>query len=104
MKESDWKVFKQIKEKAIERFCETALNEFGKVIDDDKEHVHHRYLLLYKLVRDRDKEMGLLFDGHSRSKAQIQLLNIRREGLCDELQLEKIGEDFLHDTDPKRFE
>lgn len=104
MKESDWKIFKQIKEKAIERFCEIALNEFAEVIDDDKEHVHNRYLLLYQLVQNRDKEMELLFDGHSRSKAQIQLLFIRREGLCDEQLLKKLSEEFLRDTDPKRIE
>ena len=62
MKESDWKIFKQIKEKAIEKFCEIALMEFAEIMDDDKEHVHNRYLLLYKLVQNRDKEMGILFD------------------------------------------
>ena len=67
MKESDWKIFKQIKEKAIELFCSQALEEFEEVITNKNEHVHNRYLLLYKLVQNRDKQMQLLFDEHSRS-------------------------------------
>ncbi|WP_203141618.1 hypothetical protein [Marinobacter mangrovi] len=60
MKESDWKTFKVIKEKAIERFCSQALEEFEEVISNTEEHVHNRYLLLYKLVQNRDKEMALI--------------------------------------------
>jgi hypothetical protein len=56
MKESDWKIFKKIKEQAIEQFCSNALEEFDGVINDNKEHVHNRYLLLYKLVQNRDKQ------------------------------------------------
>ena len=83
MKESDWKIFKQIKERAIEVFCGSALEEFEEVIKDEVEHVHNRYLLLYKLVQNSDKQMRLLFDEHGRSKAPLQLLAIRGEGLAD---------------------
>ena len=104
MKESDWKIFKLIKQKAIEKFCETALNDFSSVIENDQQHIHERYITLYRLVRERDKEMTKLFEGHSRSKAGFQLLFIRREGLCDEKLLQKLSEEFLNDTDPKRIE
>jgi len=104
MKESDWKIFKEIKEKAIEQFCTQALNEFGEVIDDEKEHVHNRYLLLYKLVQNTNKRMALIFDGHSRSKATMQLVAIRGEGLADEQLLSKLTDEFLEHTDPKRFD
>jgi len=39
------------------------------VIDDESKHIHEKYLLNYKLVENRNKQMSLLFDGHSRSKA-----------------------------------
>ena len=102
MKESDWKIFKQIKENAIELFCGQALEEFEEVITNKNEHVHNRYLLLYKLVQNRDKQMQLLFDGNSRSKAPLQLLAIRGEGLADENLLSKLSEEFLESTDPQR--
>jgi hypothetical protein len=83
MKESDWKVFTAIKDKAIEKYCPLALEESQEVISDDKEHVHSRYLDLYKLLQNSNKKMALLFDRHSRSKAWIQLIAIRSTGLAD---------------------
>ena len=90
MKESDWRLFKQIKEKAIEHFCQRVLGD-------------KRYLLLYKLVQNRDKQMQLLFDVHSRSQAPIQLTAIRSEGLADESLLSKLSDEFLEATDPKLY-
>jgi len=101
MKESDWKIFKQIKQKAIEEYCEHALQEFSEIINDDKEHVHNRFLLIHRLAQNRAKEMGLIFDYDSRSKAPIQLMLIRREGLADNHLLNKLSDGFLQETDPK---
>ena len=102
MKESDWKIFKEIKEKAIERFCEISLSEFREILDDEKEHIHNRYLLNFKLVQNRDKQMALLFDGHSRSKATLQLIAIRGEGLADEALIAKLSQEFREHTDPTK--
>jgi hypothetical protein len=44
--------------------------------------------------------MQLLFDNHSRSKALIQLLAIRAEGLADDTLLSKLSDEFLKKTDP----
>ncbi len=66
MKESDWKIFKKIKE-------------------------------------NRDKQMALIFDGHSRSKAHLQLLAMRGEGLVDEELLSQLSEEFIEQTDPARL-
>lgn len=102
MKESDWKVFKEIKDKAIEKFCKIALSEFREAMDNEDEYIHNRYLLNYKLVQNRDKQMSLLFDGHSRSKAWLQLLAIRGEGLADEELVAKLSDEFRQQTDPKQ--
>ena len=102
MKESDWKVFTALKDKAIEKHCTLALEESQEVISDNKEHVHNRYLYLYKLLQNSNKKMALLFDGHSRSKAWIQLIAIRNEGLADEELLSKLSDEMLEETDPKR--
>ena len=102
MKESDWKIFKQIKQKAFETFCRQALDEFEEVINDSTEHVHDRYLQLYELIQNRDKQMQLLFDDHSRSKAPMQLLMLRSHGLVDEELLGKLSEELHETTDPDR--
>lgn len=102
MTESDWKIFKQIKDKAIEQYCSLCLSEFRDVIDDESKNIHERYLLNYRLVENRNKQMSLVFDGHSRSKAWLQLLAIRGEGLADEELLSKLTEDFREKTNPER--
>lgn len=102
MKESDWKIFKEIKEKAIDQFCEIALNEFRQFMDDEEEHIQNRYLLNFKLVQSRNQQMSLLFDGQSRSKATVQLIAIRGEGLADEELVEKLSDEFREKTDPSK--
>ncbi|KGK42372.1 hypothetical protein LH51_07540 [Nitrincola sp. A-D6] len=103
MKESDWQKFNVIKEKAIEQFCTQTLNEFEGVIANTGESAHDRYLQLYQLVRNRDKEMAFIFDGHSRSKAPIQLMVIRSHGLADEALLAELSDEFRDQTEPQRF-
>lgn len=103
MKESDWKIFKQIKEKAIELFCTRALNEFDDIIKDKDAKPHEAYTLLYRIVINRDKQMSLIFDGNSRSKASLQLLAIRGEGLADEELLKNLSKEFLEATDPEKI-
>lgn len=100
MKESDWKLFKEIKERAIDQYCRTALSEFGGIIDNEDQSAHERYLYLYKIIDNTNRKMSLLFDGHSRSKAGLQLLVIRREGLADEQLVSKLSEEFQQETDP----
>lgn len=102
MKESDWKVFKQIKEKAIQLFCNNALSEYEEIIKSKSDNSQEAYTYLYRLVINRDKQMALLFDEHSRSKATLQLLAIRGENLADEDLLKKLSDEFLQQTDPSR--
>ncbi|MDH3635549.1 MAG: hypothetical protein OES20_12700 [Gammaproteobacteria bacterium] len=103
MKEADWKIFKEIKEKALGSFCENAFSEFTEIIENESEHIHDRYLKLYKLVHEKDKELSDIFDGHSRSKAAFQLLLIRKMGLADKGLLQKISDEFAEETDPGRL-
>ena len=103
MKEADWKIFKEIKIKAIEAYCTQVLEEFAEIIKDENEHVHNRFLLISRLSKNHNKQMDLIFDYDSRSKASIQLLLIRGEGLADDRLLKKLSDDFLKETDPNRL-
>jgi hypothetical protein len=104
MNECDWKVFKKIKEIALDKFCLLALEESQEVIADTSLTAHNRYLLLYKLLQNSDKKLALLFDGHSRSRAWLQLIAIRSEGLADKDLMEKLSNEFKSQTDPKQLE
>ena len=84
IKESDWKLFRQLHPVALERFCERVLAEVQAAVTDTSEGSHDRYLKLFDLVRERDKTIGRLFNDPRRSNALILLVNIKQQGLLTE--------------------
>lgn len=103
MTESDWKIFTQIKDKALEKYCSNCFSEFQDILEDKTKETHEKYLSHYKTVIKRDKEMSPLFDGHSRSSAWLQLLAIRRNGLADEKLISQLTDEFCERTNPDNF-
>ena len=103
IKESDWKIFKKIKEEAIDEYCQICLAEYSEIIDDPSKGFHEKYLYLYRLVKNNDKKMELIFgDNTSRSKAFLQLLAIRGEGLGNNELISHLSEEFKEKTNPER--
>jgi hypothetical protein len=84
--ESDWKVFRQLHEIALERFCQRVLAEVEQLATDKrKQSSHERYLAVFKLIKRRDKELAAAFDDLRRSTALRQLVCIQsHELLTDE--------------------
>lgn len=58
IKESDWKVFKEISPVALNRFCDRILSELRRAADDPAKSPHERYLAIYKLIERHDKEIA----------------------------------------------
>jgi hypothetical protein len=81
VKESDWKVFRSLKETLLERFCQLTLAAAGQIIEDQKKSQYARYLDLYTLVEKNDKALAQVFDGVSRSNALGRLAFMRSGGL-----------------------
>jgi hypothetical protein len=67
--ESDWKVLRRLKPVALERFCERTLAECVQVATGGGDSAHERYLALYRLVHERDKELARAFNDLRRSSA-----------------------------------
>jgi hypothetical protein len=84
MSESDWKLFRKLRELALERFCERVLAEIGNLSSDSGQSYHERYLAVFNLVRERDKELEASFDEPRRSTALQQLALIRSYALLDD--------------------
>lgn len=86
--ERDWKRFKDVKAIALERFCERVLHECEELVQDREPSAHERYLKLFRLMEERDRELAAAFDGHSRSKAVMQLVAMRRLGIVTDEELQ----------------
>lgn len=94
IKESDWKRFKLLRQIALERFCERVLLDVGRIGTDAGKSQHERYLDVYRLIQDRDEDLGRAFNGLSRSKAVIQIVQIRSLGLLTEEELAGFSEEL----------
>ena len=92
-RESDWKKFTKLKKTALERFCGSVLDETRVLCDREDLTAHERYLGLYKTIQKRDKELGRVFDGHSRSRADWQLRDMYNKGLVTDEELSKFSEE-----------
>jgi len=91
MSESDWRLFRQLRELALERFCERVLAEIGNVSPDPGQSHHERYLAVFRLIRERDKELSIAFDNPRRSTALQQLALIRSRELITDEEFSRFG-------------
>lgn len=102
--EANWKIFKQIKERALEKYYQQCLNEYVDIAARADLTLRERYGLHYQTVHDRDKNLADMFNGLSRSRAFYQLVQIRREGIADPELIAQLSEEYQRSTDPKNFE
>ena len=89
--ERDWKVFRQIHPVARDRFCERVLSEIAGVTSAPGQDPHKRYLKIFELLRDKDRELATLFDNPRRSRARGQLSMIASAGLLTEEELSRFS-------------
>jgi len=87
--ESDWRRFKEVRTKLLERYCNRIWKEVENLAKSSEGTSYDRYLKLYELVKERDKQMAHAFDDLRRSTAILQLGILRRMNLLtdDELGL-----------------
>ena len=81
--ESDWKVLRHLHALAVERFCERVLVEIEGVVHRGQS-AHRRYLDIFEVVQQRNREMARIFDDPKRSRALTMLAQIHTEGLLTE--------------------
>ena len=67
--ESDWKKFKELREIALDRFCQGVLDDAKTITQHGTLSTHARYRMLYRLMRDRDKDIVEIFDNNSQSRS-----------------------------------
>ena len=79
--ERDWKVFRELRLVALERFCDQLLMEAKAEIERPEKSSHEKYLKLYKLIEQRDDEVAKGFNDRRRSTALMQIGIIHSMGL-----------------------
>ena len=90
--ESDWRRFKEVHAKLLERYCSRILEEVASLSQGTGGSAHDRYLKIYKLIEDRDKQMANAFNDFRRSTAVMQLGIMRRMRLVTDEELSLFSE------------
>ena len=86
--ESDWKVFKKVREKALDRYCRRVLEECERICRDETKSAHKRYGTLYGYIRDKDRDMAKAFDDFRRSTAALCLMLMHKYDLLTEDEIQ----------------
>jgi len=89
--EPDWRLLRQLKEIALERFCRRVLDEVAVLTRDDGRGSHARYLALFELVKQQDKELAVTFDDLRRSTALLQIAAMRHRKLLTDEEFARFG-------------
>lgn len=85
--ESDWKVFRELREVALERFCESVFDGIEAFRQDTHLSHHARYLALFRWLGERNQELALAFNEPKRSQMLGQLTAIRALDLLESEEL-----------------
>jgi hypothetical protein len=91
IREPDWKVFRQLRSLALERFCQRVLSEVGRLASDTSKTGHERYLAVFRLIERRDRELAEAFDDARRSTALRQLACIQAHGLLTDDEMARFS-------------
>jgi len=91
--EADWRQFKKIFPVLEERFCQRVLNDLAELLRAGGGTAHDQYLRIYRLIQERDKDLGDAFDDFRRSTALLQLAQMRRMGLLNDEELTGFSEE-----------
>ena len=93
--EGDWKVFRELRQVALERFCDKILTEAKAEIERPGKSSHEKYLTLYKLIEDRDDDVARGFNDFRRSTALMQIGIIHSMGLFTGEELRRFSSETL---------
>jgi hypothetical protein len=93
IKESDWRIFRELHKVALERFCRRVLEEVERLNGDSSKSCHERYLAIYRYTREQDKDLAFAFNGMRRSTAVIQLARMQAHNLLTAEELARFSEE-----------
>ena len=79
--EREWKILRELKPIALDRFCQRVLAEVDRIATDTSKGDTQRYLAVFTLIRQRDDELANAFDDLRRTTALRRLACIKFSGL-----------------------
>jgi hypothetical protein len=97
--ESDWKILQSVKTQAIERFCERVTLDIEKINTDRTTSFHQKYLAIYSLIHQQDKDLAFIFNDLRRSNAIVRLIAMRSHKLLTEAEFSQFSQETRESID-----
>ena len=91
--EADWRRFKELHSKVLERYCSLTLEEAAAVSRSSEGTAHDRYVKLFTLIKEHDQQIAKVLDDFRRSTAVMQLGLMRRMKLLTDEELSAFSEE-----------
>ena len=85
--ESDWEVFKEIRDELFEILCARINGKSSRILTQ-KGTQHEKYFKLNKHIRKADKIIDKCFNDFDRSTLSTKLITLGKEGVIKERYLE----------------
>lgn len=98
IKETDWKVLRELAPVLLERFCQDYLETVGKILRK-KESGHERFQEVYSLTQQKNNVIKRLFDDLRRSNALEHLMTWRDIGLLNDEEFNCFSEQARQQVD-----
>jgi len=105
--ESDWKTVRKLHDLALERFCQRVLADIERIHSATAKKAHTRYLEIFKVIEEQDKEIEWIFNDLNRSNAMEHLCAMRTRELLAETEFALLSQEtqdqvkaFLEDPLP----
>jgi hypothetical protein len=97
--EADWKIFRRLREVALDRFCQRVLSEVSGLLSATDQTNHQRYLALFKVLHEGDDELAGAFNDLRRSTAYQQLAIICSLGVLTDQEIASFSEETRNVVD-----
>jgi len=91
--ESDWKVVRNLHDIARERFCQRVLADIERINAVAIQKAHTRYLEIFKLIEEQDKEIEWIFNDLHRANALEHLCAMCSRKLLSEDELALLSQE-----------
>lgn len=91
--EPDWKTVRKLHDLALERFCQRVLEDIERIHSATSKNAHSRYLEIFKVIEEQDKEIEWIFNDLNRSNAMEHLCAMRTRGLLAETEFALLSQE-----------
>ena len=83
---------RSIHDELLHALCERIKKDAIDVLTESGKNPHEQYLNLYQHVKESDRIISDCFDQWSRSRLQMKILFLRRQGLLSDAHVEYLSD------------